>query len=112
MLIMCGDYTDLDSEGFDKFISDEKAIVYFWAPWCGPCKVMGPEFEKAAKELKDKFEFAKVNVDDNQELAQRFQVMSIPTTIFFNGPEQVNRANGALSKEEIVEKVDEDFFGK
>tara|TARA_Y100000034_G_C6835507_1_gene377510 strand:+ start:447 stop:755 length:309 start_codon:yes stop_codon:yes gene_type:complete len=99
---------DLNSEEFDDFIADGNSVVDFYADWCGPCKVMAPEFEKASEELKS-VKFGKVNVEGNQELAGRFGVMSIPTTIFFKGKEQVDRHTGALRFEDIKEKVEKEF---
>lgn len=91
---------ELTQDTFDEFIAGGKAVVDFWAPWCGPCKMMAPEFEKASEKISD-VKFGKVNVDENQELAQRFQVMSIPTTILFKDKEQVDRKSGAMSEADI-----------
>lgn len=104
---MTENVTELTSEDFNDFVGDGKAVIDFWAPWCGPCKMMGPIFAEAAKDLKDKAKFGKVNVDENSDLAQRFQVMSIPTMIFFNDGRQVERAVGLMPKEEIAKKVKE-----
>jgi thioredoxin 1 len=98
----------LESDSFDEFIGSGNAVVDFYADWCGPCKIMAPEFEKAAEKLKS-VKFGKVNVDGNQDLAGRFGVMSIPTTIFFKEKEQVDRHTGALRFEDIKEKVEKDF---
>jgi len=97
--------TDLTSKDFDKFVKEDKVVIDFWAPWCGPCKMMGPVFEEVAGEMKDKAKFGKVNVDEEGELAQRFQVMSIPTLIVFRDGEQVDRISGLASKEDLVEKI-------
>lgn len=97
--------SDLTSENFDKFIKEDKIVIDFWAPWCGPCKMMGPVFEEAAGEMKDKVKFGKVNVDDEGELAQRFQVMSIPTLIVFRDGEQIDRISGLVSKKDLVDRV-------
>lgn len=99
---------NLDSESFDDFISKGNALVDFYADWCGPCKIMKPHFEKVAKETKN-VKFGKVDVDANQDLAQRFQVMSIPTTIFFKDGEQVERHSGALREDDLKEAIDEAF---
>lgn len=104
---MTGKIKELNTENFDKFVREDKVVVDFWAEWCGPCKMMAPILEETAKELKDKTKFGRVNVDENSELAQRFQVMSVPTLIFFRDGEQVDRAIGVLTKEEIAKKVKE-----
>jgi len=98
---------NLDEKNFDKFIKEDKVVIDFWAEWCGPCKIMGPIFEEAAGELKDKAKFGKIDVEKNQNLAQRFQVMSIPTLIFFRDGEQVERMVGGASKEDIAKKIKE-----
>ena len=97
--------TELDKKTFDKFIKEDKVVVDFWAAWCGPCKILSPAVEEAANEMKDKAKFAKVNVDENLELAQRFQVMSIPTLIFFRDGKQMDRTVGVISKEEIEKRI-------
>jgi thioredoxin len=99
---------ELNKENIDEFISSGNVIVDFSAPWCGPCKIMEPEFEKASETFKE-IKFGKVDVDGNQDLAGRFQVMSVPTTIFFKEKEQVDRHSGALSARNIEEKVKKSF---
>ena len=74
----------LNQGNFDSTInSAETALVDFWAPWCGPCKMLGPVFEEAEKDVNGKAVLAKVNVDEQQDLAVRFGVTSIPTLILF-----------------------------
>lgn len=97
---------DLTEENFDKFIEKGKVVVDFWAEWCGPCRIMGPIFDEAAEELKGKVKFGKVDVDSFPELAQRFEVLSIPTTIIFNKGKQTDRFVGVIEKEELVEKLE------
>ena len=79
---MSGKIKNLDEKDFDAFIKKGNAVIDFYADWCGPCKVMVPDLEKASQDLKD-VNFGKVNVDGNQDLAGRYGVMSIPTLIFF-----------------------------
>ena len=98
---------DLSSKDFDDFVKAGVVAVDFWAEWCGPCKMMGPVFEESSKDLGEKASFGKVNVDSNQDLAQRFQVMSIPTIILFKDGEQVDRVSGVISKEELIKKVED-----
>ena len=100
---------ELTSKNFDKFVSKGEIVIDFWAEWCGPCKIMEPHFELAAEKFKGKVKFGKVNVEEAQDLAEKFQVMSIPTTIFFKDGEQVNRTVGALDKESILDKIKESF---
>jgi thioredoxin 1 len=103
------DTIDLNSGDFDSSIKTGKWIVDFWASWCGPCKIMAPHFEAAAKELKSKIRFAKVNVDENYEIANKFEIMSIPTILFFQDGEVVHASVGAMNKEQILELADNSF---
>ncbi len=75
--------------------SDVPVIVDFWAPWCGPCKMVGPELEKLSDTVGDKAKFVKVNVDENRQLAMEYGVMSIPTIAKFEGGEVVTQMVGA-----------------
>lgn len=99
---------ELTKKDFNEFISNGDVVVDFWAEWCGPCKLMEPHYEKAAQEEKN-IKFGKVNVEEAPELAERFQVMSIPTTIFFKNGEQVDRTVGALSKDMIISRIKDNF---
>ncbi|MBS3088576.1 thioredoxin [Candidatus Pacearchaeota archaeon] len=99
---------NLDSKTFDKFIKSEtRVVIDFWAEWCGPCQMFGPIFDEVGNEMKDKVVFGKVNVDDGVELAQRFQVMSVPTILFFKDGQQVDRVGGGMSKSELIKKIKE-----
>lgn len=105
---MVGKVENLNVENFDNFMKEGNVIVDFYADWCGPCKTMAPEFEKASEE-NSSVKFGKVNIESNQELAERFSVMSIPTIILLKNGEQVNRYTGPLRAEEIKEMFDKTF---
>jgi len=91
---------DLTQNTFDEVIvnSDLPVVVDFWAPWCGPCKMMGPNFEKSAKNFPLKVMFAKVNTESEQSLGARFGIRSIPTLIIFKDAKEVHRTSGALDE--------------
>ena len=95
---------NLTSKEFDGFIKSGISIVDFYADWCGPCKIMEPILEEAAENIRN-VKFGRVDIDKENELAQRFEVMSIPTLIFFKGKEQVDRASGVLEKEELAKMI-------
>jgi thioredoxin 2 len=82
--------------------NDIPMVVDFWAPWCGPCHMMAPAYEAAAKQLEPTIRFAKVNTDQEQELSARFGIQSIPTLILFKAGREVARQSGALSAPQLT----------
>lgn len=91
----------LDSKKFNDFISKGTSIVDFYADWCGPCKIMAPAFDNASFKMKE-VKFAKLNVEGNQDVAMKYGVMSIPTTIVFKNGAVKDVHTGALNEAEIV----------
>lgn len=100
--------TNLTKSNFDEIINqnDKPVIVDFWAAWCGPCRMLTPIFEILAGEYKDDAIIAKVNIDEEIELAQKFGVMSIPTVLTFNKGELVDTAIGVRDKNFYASNLD------
>jgi thioredoxin 1 len=98
---------ELTEKNFEAEVrkSAKPVLVDFWAEWCGPCKMISPIVDEIAKDLDGKLKVAKVNVDDAQELAANFNIMSIPTLIIFKNGEPVEMMVGAMSKEHMMEKI-------
>ena len=95
------------AQNFAQFVggSDLPVVVDFWAPWCGPCKMMAPAFAQAAASLPLKAQFVKVNTENEQTLGAQYGIRSIPTMILFKNGVEVDRVSGAMSAEQIVRWV-------
>ncbi len=87
--------------------SEMPVLVDFWAPWCGPCKIVSPIVEEIAKDYEGKLKVGKMNVDDNQQTAGTYGIMSIPTLAFFKKGEVIKTVIGAQPKENLKKAVDE-----
>jgi thioredoxin 2 len=99
----------LDAASFEAHAgkSDLPLLVDFWAPWCGPCRMMAPQFERAAQHLEPRVRLAKVNTDEQQELAGRFGIRGIPTMILFHHGREVARQSGAMDSNRIERWVNQ-----
>jgi thioredoxin 1 len=91
------DVVDLDSANFDHITSQGLVLVDFWAEWCGPCKIMHPVFSRMAKKYRH-IKFARINVDQCQDISMRFEVQSIPTFIMFKDGKPVEKMIGAVGE--------------
>jgi len=97
--LFSGHPVPLTQSSFETHVvkSDIPVLVDFWAPWCGPCKMMAPVFEEAAQSLEPKVRVAKVNTEEEQMLAARYNIRSIPTLILFHQGKEVERISGAMN---------------
>lgn len=99
-----------NQEAFDKALGEGKLMmVDFWADWCGPCRMLGPLIEDLAVKYEDKAVVGKVNVDEEQELAIRYGVMSIPTVIFFKDGEEIDRKVGVMPPDAFIQTLDQNL---
>ena len=105
--IFQGKPTTLTDQNFEKQVSrsDVPVVVDFWAEWCGPCKMMAPQFEQAAGQMEPHVRFAKLNTDEAQATAARFNIRSIPTIALFKNGREIARQPGAMGAADIVRWV-------
>ena len=102
-----GKYVELNKGNFEETIKNNDVVmVDFWAPWCGPCRMIAPIIDELAEEYEGKAVIAKVNTDEEQDIAIQFGIRSIPTILFFKNGELVDQMIGAASKDVFKSKLD------
>ena len=101
-----GKYVELYSSNFESTINEGVTLVDFWAPWCGPCRMIAPIIEELAEDFDGKATIAKVNTDEEQDIAIKFGIRSIPTLLFFKDGKVVDQMIGAAGKNVIADKLD------
>ena len=100
-----GKYIELNNDNFDSVTSNGVSLVDFWAPWCGPCKMLNPIIEKLVDEFEGKAKICKVNTDEENDLAARFGIRSVPTMIFIKNGEVVGQMVGVTSEQVLKDKI-------
>ncbi len=105
---MSGKIVDITNNTFQESVlkADKPVVVDFWAAWCGPCRMVAPIMEELAEDFSGKVNIAKVNVDDQGELAAQFRIMSIPTVLIFKNGQIVEKIVGARAKNEFAELIE------
>jgi len=104
-----GGVTEIDDNSFASEVlgSSTPVVVDFWAPWCGPCRMIGPIMDKLSGQYSGRIKFCKINVDENQASASRYQAMSIPLLVFFRNGTEVARSVGALPEPALRSKIEQ-----
>ena len=99
------EYIELTSENFDSTVENGVSLVDFWAPWCGPCRMLSPVIDELVNDFKDKANICKVNTDEEQNLAVKYGVRSVPTILIIKDGEIVDQVIGAQSKQALADKI-------
>lgn len=99
---------EINTESFDKEVISHNGVIVvdFFANWCGPCRKLGPILEEVEQELASKVKFAKINTDDNLEMAKKYQVSGLPTLMVFKNGEAVERMVGLMPKSSIIQNIE------
>ena len=100
-----GKYIELTNDNFESTIKEGVSLVDFWAPWCGPCRMIAPVIDELAGDFDGKANICKVNTDEQQDLATQYGVRSIPTILFMKDGEIVDQIVGASSKQALTDKL-------
>ena len=100
-----GKYIELTAANFDETVKEGVSMVDFWAPWCGPCRMIAPVIEELAADFEGKAKVCKVNTDEEQDLAVKYGIRSIPTILFMKDGNVVDQMVGASSKQAFADKI-------
>lgn len=100
-----GKYIELTVSNFDETVGNGVTLVDFWAPWCGPCRMLAPVIDELANDFEGKAKICKVNTDEEQDIAVKYGIRSIPTIMFFKDGELVDQLIGASSKQSLADKI-------
>ena len=100
-----GKYIELTPANFEEVTKEGVSMVDFWAPWCGPCRMIAPVIEELAADFEGKANICKVNIDEEQDLAVKYGIRSIPTILFMKNGEVVDQMVGASSKQAFTDKI-------
>jgi len=100
-----GKYIELTNDNFEATVNEGVSLVDFWAPWCGPCRMLAPVIDELAEDFDGKANICKVNTDEQQDLAVKYGVRSIPTIVFMKNGEIVDTLVGAQSKQALADKL-------
>lgn len=101
-----GQYIELTKDNFEESTKSGVALVDFWAPWCGPCRMLAPVIDKLAEAYAGKANICKVNTDEQEELSAQYGIRSIPTILFFKDGKVVDQMVGATSEQSLKDKLD------